>query len=421
MINQSKIIQALIRLNKLALTWYDEHKRELPWRHSQINHPQDKNFFENSSCLEEVMATVGDYQNLPNPYHVLVSEIMLQQTTVATVIKRFTPFVAQFPTIITLAHGAQQEIMVAWQGLGYYRRAVNLHRCANVVAEKYDGVIPSTYSELLKLPGLGSYTAAAVASIAYNQPVIAFDTNVGRIITRFLGITLDCGQRKRLFVKNCEIWGREITRLGDFNQSLMDLGSRICLVKNPQCPKCPLRYDCEGYLHATISLSSAAKPKKVKPVRYTWAIVVKTIGDNQKVLLAHRTQAGILQHMMGVPLGVRGDCIKDLGGGGAQSFFDDIDSMKKSREEGLEKFDLLFGSSLVSSSHNSTKTNLAELPDSAITHHFTHFTLIVYVTTYTLAHCVVIDNDHQWVLLKDLGDFPLPTLMKKIIQAAAKL
>ena len=95
--------------------------------------------------------------------------------------------------------------------------------------------------------------------------------------------------------------------------------------------------------------------------------------------------------------------------------------MKKSREEGLEKFDLLFGSSLVSSSHNSTKTNLAELPDSAITHHFTHFTLIVYVTTYTLAHCVVIDNDHQWVLLKDLGDFPLPTLMKKIIQAAAKL
>ena len=199
------------RLCQRLLEWYDAARRDLPWRRTR------------------------------DPYAIWVSEIMLQQTRVAVVVERYQEFMRAFPTVFALAGAAEQDVLALWSGLGYYRRARMLHSAAQAVAAA-GGVMPSSARELRALPGIGGYTAAAVASIAYNEPVAVVDGNVERVLCRVAGWDAQGGHT----VKVQELAGRLVDphRPGDYNQAMMELGATVCLPRNPQCLVCPLAEFC---------------------------------------------------------------------------------------------------------------------------------------------------------------------------------
>jgi A/G-specific adenine glycosylase len=211
----AKIAALRLRL----LEWYGRNRRDLPWRQSS------------------------------NPYAIWVSEIMLQQTRVAVVADRYQEFMERFPTLIALALAPEQDVLALWSGLGYYRRARMLHKAAQFVASNLGGNLPSRAEELRVLPGIGAYTAAAVASIAHGEPVAVVDGNVERVLCRLAG--WDAGSRKgggaALRRKIQDLAGRLLDRArpGDFNQAIMELGATVCTPRNPQCAVCPLLADCK--------------------------------------------------------------------------------------------------------------------------------------------------------------------------------
>jgi A/G-specific adenine glycosylase len=233
------------------LTWYDRHRRDLPWR-------------------------LGPGRPGPlDPYHVLVSETMLQQTQVATVIPYFHRFLARFPTIADLAAADEQDVLRLWQGLGYYSRARNLQAAARKVVTEYGGTMPTEPDELLKLPGVGQYTAGAIASIAFDRRAPILDGNVTRVLCRLDHITAD--PRARETVQS--LWRRaeEILppkRVGDFNSALMELGATICTPRNPQCLICPVRAHCEAQAAGTQEQVPAPKKSVPTPLfrRHTYCI-----------------------------------------------------------------------------------------------------------------------------------------------------
>ena len=213
--NSGKIAALRIRL----LAWYRQHARDLPWR----------------QCSD--------------PYGIWVSEIMLQQTRVAVVVDRYQKFMSRFPTPIALALAPEQSVLAMWSGLGYYRRARMLHKAAQFVAEHYGGNLPSRADKLRLLPGIGAYTAAAVASIAHGEPVAVVDGNVERVLCRFAG--WEAGSRKgggaALRRKIQDLAGvlLDPARPGDWNQAIMELGATVCAPRNPLCSACPLQPDCK--------------------------------------------------------------------------------------------------------------------------------------------------------------------------------
>jgi A/G-specific adenine glycosylase len=227
------------------LTWYDRHRRDLPWR----------------------VPPGSPLAATPDPYHVLLSETMLQQTQVATVVPYFHRFVARFPTVGDLARADLQEVLRLWQGLGYYSRARNLHRCAQAIVDEHAGVVPRDVATLLTLPGVGRYTAGAIASLAYNTRAPILDGNVMRVLCRIDRIETDPRERDVQAV----LWARaeEILpsgksgRTGDFNSALMELGATVCTPKNPQCLVCPVRAHCEAA--AAGVQDRIPLPKKTKP------------------------------------------------------------------------------------------------------------------------------------------------------------
>lgn len=202
------------------LSWYKTNKRDLPWR------------------------------SHPTPYHVLVSEIMLQQTQVSRVIEKYNEFLTQFPTIQDLAKASKAEVIQAWSGMGYNRRALLLHQFAQAVVNNYSGKIPQTKEELLKLPGIGNYTAGAILSFAYNQPEPAIDVNIRRIYMRYFqrkdqGLPMGNEAETELYIviKNTI----PPHKSAEFHNALMDFGSLICQRDNPQCKACPLQKSCQFY------------------------------------------------------------------------------------------------------------------------------------------------------------------------------
>ena len=221
-------------LSTLLLAWYDEHKRSLPFRGA------------------------GD------PYRIWVSEIMLQQTRTETVGAYYQRFLAQFPDVSALAEAPEEAVLKCWEGLGYYSRARNLHRAAKEIMEKHGGAFPRTVEELRALPGVGDYTAAAVASIAFGVPAPAMDGNLTRVLSRVHGVRQDVGQPsvKRELLN----WARQDmpkVRCGDFNQALMDLGATVCVPGTPECDSCPLRPLCSAYREGDaedLPIKAAAKP-----------------------------------------------------------------------------------------------------------------------------------------------------------------
>src|ERR1035438_246412 len=212
--DRAKIAALRLRL----IEWYGSNRRDLPWRKTQ------------------------------GPYAIWVSEIMLQQTRVAVVVERYQAFLARFPTLVSLALAPEQEVLAEWSGLGYYRRARMLHKAAQYVASHHQGNLPARSKELRLLPGIGAYTAAAIASIARGEVVAVGDGNVERVLCRLEG--WEAGSRKgggaALRHKIEELAGQLVdpARPGDFNQALMELGATVCLPRNPKCLACPVVEDC---------------------------------------------------------------------------------------------------------------------------------------------------------------------------------
>ncbi|HEU6442600.1 MAG TPA: A/G-specific adenine glycosylase [Microvirga sp.] len=254
------------------LAWYDRHRRELPWR-----------------------AKTGE---AADPYRVWLSEIMLQQTTVAAVKPFYQNFLDRFPTVEALAGAPTESVMQAWAGLGYYSRARNLHACAKAVVDKHGGFFPSTEAELLRLPGIGAYTAAAVAAIAFNEKAAAVDGNVERVMSRVFMVEEPLPKAKSLIRSLTE----ELVpadRPGDFAQGLMDLGATICTPKRPACALCPWMRPCQARAAGLQETFPKKQKKETGPLRKGAAFVVLRADDT--ILLRTRPPTGLLGGMAEPP------------------------------------------------------------------------------------------------------------------------
>ncbi|MBT8408943.1 MAG: A/G-specific adenine glycosylase [Alphaproteobacteria bacterium] len=259
------------------LAWYDAHARVMPWRVG----PQDR--------------AAGQR---PDPYAVWLSEVMLQQTTVAAVRDYFRAFLAKWPTVRDLAAAEDADVMAAWAGLGYYARARNLLKCARVVAETHGGVFPDTYDGLIALPGIGPYTASAIAAIAFERPETVVDGNVERVMARLFDVDTPLPAAKR------ELTGlaaglTPLQRPGDYAQAVMDLGATICTPKSPACGICPALRHCRARAAGRADDLPRKTPKAAKPVRRGFVYVARR-GDGAW-LLERRPDKGLLGGMLGFP------------------------------------------------------------------------------------------------------------------------
>ena len=256
------------------LAWYDANRRVLPWR-----------------------ALPGE---IPDPYRVWLSEIMLQQTTVAAVGSYYHKFLARWPSVQALAAASLDEVRAAWAGLGYYSRARNLHLAAQLVVEKHGGTFPATAEELRKLPGIGPYTAGAIAAIAFDEPEAAVDANAERVIARYFALESPLPRAKpelRRFTQSLV----PQRRAGDFAQALMDLGALICTPRQPACKVCPWAEDCCGRALGIAESLPRKGAERERPLRRGAAFVVRN--GKGAVLLEKRPENGLLGGMLQPPLG----------------------------------------------------------------------------------------------------------------------
>ena len=248
--------EALFRMRRELLDWYEGNKRDLPWRRTQ------------------------------DPYAIWVSEIMLQQTRVAVVIERWKAFLERFPTIESLAAAHEQDVLALWSGLGYYRRARMLHKAAQSVVAEHAGRMPVTASELRTLPGIGSYTAAAIASIAHNEPVAVVDGNVERVLSRLRGWESHDAVGEAAVRRKVDEFSAVLVdarRPGDFNQAIMELGATVCTPRNPQCLVCPWATECR-----TLGEHKTPKRAAMTTCEIAYALVLRDRKTDTEVLLEQR-------------------------------------------------------------------------------------------------------------------------------------
>jgi len=258
-------------LSRLLLKWYHQHRRTLPWR------------------------------DHPNPYAVWVSEIMLQQTRVDTVVSYFEKWMRLFPDVKSLANASERDVLNAWEGLGYYSRARNLHKAAKIVNEKFNGELPRNLDDLRSLPGIGHYTVGAIASIAFGMDEPTLDGNLRRVFSRLYDITevADSPAGENI------LWAYAAQNLpkgraGDYNQALMDLGAMICTPKNARCSICPLMKICKARKNGKQEQRPVMKPKKQTP---HYLCVSAVLIQRGRVLLAQRPSKGLLGGMWEFPNG----------------------------------------------------------------------------------------------------------------------
>ena len=346
------------RLAPRLLTWYRTNKRTLPWRDAAHK----------------------------DPYAVWVSEIMLQQTRVETVIPYFEKWMKSFPTIAALAAASEQEVLNAWEGLGYYSRARNLHRAARIVAEQYGGELPRDLRELAELPGIGRYTLGAIASIAFDMPVPALDGNIKRVYARVFDIVEPVDTPKGEAI----LWDLAEKHLpkneaGDYNQALMDLGATICIPKNPRCLICPLMKVCLARQRGTQNERPVKTPKKSVPHHVHAAGVFVKRG---RVLLAKRPSKGLLGGMWEFPNGrVAGDPLEGL-----------AQALKTG-----------YGLRLGTSRRIVRETE----PLGVVRHGYSHFSVTVHVYRSELADEP--GNEHmKWIPLRELDEYPMGRIDRQI-------
>jgi A/G-specific adenine glycosylase len=293
----------------------------------------------------------------PDPYRVWLSEVMLQQTAVATVAPRFERFVARWPTIEALADARDEEILSEWAGLGYYARARNLIACAREVAER--GGFPTTSAELRKLPGIGAYTSAAIAAIAFGERIAAVDTNVERVIARLHGLR----QVDRSSISDLALKMMPADRPGDFVQAMMDLGATVCRPRSPRCGSCPLATNCAALASGNPESFPQRRRRAERPHRHGIAYWIER---NGKIWLVRRPSSGLLGGMAALPGNEWGDA----------------------QPVGLNAM-------------------------ATIRHVFTHFSLDLHVVARSDP-----ESDGWWQPLELLGEAGLPTLYRKAIEAA---
>ena len=257
------------------LAWFDAHKRELPWR------------------------GVGD------PYAVWISEVMLQQTRAGTVVPYYRRWMRRFPDVDALADADLEEVLRVWRGLGYYARARNAHRCARRVRDEWGGVFPRSAAELGTLPGIGPYTAAAVASIAFGEAVPAVDGNVRRVVARLFDLPDPSPAKARDLAGSL----MDTARPGDFNEAMMELGATVCTPRSPSCGACPVAAGCRALAAGTVAERPARRTRRAGPTR-TWDVRV-AVSPRGRTLVVRRPPDGLLGGMWEFP------AVEVDGGGGA--------------------------------------------------------------------------------------------------------
>ena len=256
-------------LTKKILNWYDLNKRSLPWRK---NVSQSKKH-----------------------YNTLVSEFMLQQTQVVTVIPYFNRFINKIPNLKKLSTIQDRELIKLWEGLGYYSRARNLKKTAKIIISKYNGKIPNNYEDLISLPGIGNYTANAILAIAFNKSYIPLDGNIERVLKRYLYLRKDNEIQKDNLIQKKTIFGIS-SRASDYAQALMELGAMICKPKNPECSGCPIPKSCKSYKKKDFDLAKITKKNKEK------YFILKVYKKNQKYLLVKNTKFNFLKNLAIFPM-----------------------------------------------------------------------------------------------------------------------
>ena len=256
-------------ITKKILNWYDLNKRTLPWRK---NVSQSKKH-----------------------YYTLVSEFMLQQTQVVTVIPYFNRFINKIPNLKKLSKIPDRELIKLWEGLGYYSRVRNLKKTAKIIISKYHGEIPNNYEDLISLPGIGNYTANAILAIAFNKSYIPLDGNIERVLKRYLYLKKDKEIQKENLIEKKSIFGIS-SRASDYAQALMELGAMICKPKNPECSKCPISKNCKSYKKKDFDLAKITKKNKEK------YFILKVYKKNQKYLLVKNTRFNFLKNLAIFPM-----------------------------------------------------------------------------------------------------------------------
>ena len=336
---------------KNLLKWYDFHHRKLPWR--------------------------AQHGKLADPYDVWLSEIMLQQTLVTTAIPYYQSFLIKWPTIWDLAKADLDQVLHAWQGLGYYTRARNLHKCAKIVVTEFHGVFPNTEESLNQLPGIGPYTAAAIAAFAYGQKTTPVDGNIERVMSRLFAVDEPLpGAKTRLRELARSLTPKQ--RAGDHAQALMDLGATVCLSRTPLCDRCPLNSSCQGLRKGIAADLPHRQAKKLRSTRYG---VVFCLMDNQdRILFRRRPENGLLGGMMEMP-------------------------STPWQEKQWKKNRFVY--------HAPVDTQWQKLPED-VTHSFTHFHLVL--TVMIGSGWRAAQTNEVWQPVHALGQLALPTVMNKCLR-----
>jgi A/G-specific adenine glycosylase len=353
---RKRVLQAVHPRSADLLAWYDRHRRVLPWR-----------------------AAPGERRD---PYRVWLSEIMLQQTTVKAVAPYFARFIARWPSVHALAAAPLQEVLSLWAGLGYYARARHLHACAKAVVERHGGCFPQDEAALAALPGIGPYTAAAVAAIAFDVPTAAVDGNVERVVARLFALEEELPAAKAKLRRLAESL-IPAERAGDFAQALMDLGATICTPKTPACALCPWMHPCAARHRGDPEMFPLKAPRKEGRLRRGAAFVV--LRSDGFVLLRSRPPRGLLGGMTEVPTS---EWTHDFAGGTE------------------------FAPRLLRARPKWRRVS------GVVTHVFTHFPLELVVYRASVTVDAQAPRGARWVRVAHLADEALPNVMRKVLAHA---
>lgn len=341
--------------SKILLSWYAQNKRDLPWR------------------------------DHPDPYHIWVGEIMAQQTRLSTVISYYRRWIEHFPDVASLASASQQDVLNLWQGLGYYSRARNLHRAAQQIMLEYSGELPSDVKLLQSLPGIGRYTAGAIASLAFGQDQPVVDGNIKRVLARLYNLQqeVDSNSGEKI------VWALAKQMLppgeaADFNQALIDLGATICLPRKPFCLDCPLSPQCQAY---QLDKQNELPRRKAKPAIPHHTVTAAVIRQRDRVLITQRPQSGLLGGMWEFP-------------GGKQEAGESLHNCLRREIREELGVDLIIGDQL-----------------GVYKHAYTHYKVTLHAFECRLNGAKpqpIKVNEQRWVQLEELEDFPMGKIDRMI-------